>query len=84
MSFTNDNLQPVGGHTGEGPGFMMYHTSDSKSTVESDGYFDEAAARLEQDSIIFSISGVGGTEATSIYRVDKSGSDITLNVQAYN
>jgi hypothetical protein len=84
MSFTNNNLQPVGGHTGEGPGLYIYHTEDAKTDVETDGYLDEAANRLEQNAVIFAITGVGGTESTAIYRVDKSGTDITLNVQAFN
>lgn len=42
-------------------GLHKYRTTDPIATVAASGYFDQAAAQLQQFDIIHVISGVGGT-----------------------
>jgi len=81
MAFTNDNLVPVGGHTGEGGGVWYYQSSDGASTVSGANYFDPASNRLEVDSLIIANQNTGGTNTVDIYNVDSISSG-TVSVTA--
>lgn len=83
MAFDNDFLHSVGGHTGESGGLFLYQTSDTASTVQTDGYFDDAANRLEDSSVILAVQNTGGAPTLDMYHVDNSSGDITLTQETF-
>lgn len=84
MSFTNDNLQAVGGHTGEGPGLFIYITDDSPGTVTGDGYFDSASSRLEDNSLLMAVQNeTNASPDIDVYHVENASGDITLTAETF-
>lgn len=80
MSFSNDDLVAVGGHTGDPGGLYLYETTDSASTVQGDGYFDSVSDRLDNDSVVIAVQDKDTSTATvDMYHVENDGAgDIEL------
>lgn len=84
MSFSNDNLVPVGGHTGEGPGVYFYITDDTPGTVSGDGYFDSASSRLEDNALLMAVQNeTNASPDLDIYHVENASGDITLTAETF-
>lgn len=71
MAFTIANLQPIGGQTrkGQSPAIWSYATLDTHATVDTAGYFNDAANLLGIGDIIHVVVwstaiGTGGTVST--------------------
>ena len=55
MAFALANLLPIGGQSarGQGPALWSYTTTDATATMDTSGYFNDAATRLSVGDIIF-------------------------------
>lgn len=58
MAFTLATLIPIGGQSarGTGPSLWSYTTTDATATIDTSGYFNDAATRLSVGDIIFSVT----------------------------
>lgn len=88
MSFNSDGLQVAGDNStiGSGPGSIrrlwFYVTEDTKAQVETDGYFDAIAARMNTGDVIIVSFDVDGTVGTRTYAVTATTGDIALTAAA--
>ncbi len=71
MAFILENLSPIGGNSrrGKASQHWSYWTLDATATVDTSGYFNNAADLLEVGDIIHRVSwstavGTGGTIST--------------------
>lgn len=74
-----ENLVSVGGTTGHAPGVYFYSSDDSVSDVKGNDYWDQAADRLDDNSLIITVSGISSaTPALDFIHVDNpNGDDVT-------
>lgn len=66
MAFVLENLVAVGGQStkGRGPQIWSYATADATATVDTSGYFNNAAGLLAVGDLIIRTSFTDGTFAT--------------------
>lgn len=64
MAYSHPNLHRASASANsDAPTMWTYSTSDTIATVVAAGYFNDAAADLSVNDVIYVVSGVGGTPA---------------------
>jgi hypothetical protein len=69
MAFLKKDIHAIGGTTGNAPALYSYTTPDTAATVNTAGYFNDLAATLNLNDIIFVASSTGGTSVVSLMYV---------------
>jgi hypothetical protein len=69
MTFLKKDIHAIGGTTGNAPALYSYTTEDTAATVNTAGYFNDLAATLNLNDIIFVASSTGGTSVVSLMYV---------------
>lgn len=66
MAYAQSGLNPIGGQSrrGTGQAIWTYITSDTAATVDTEGYFNDAAGLLSVNDIIFLTVTTGGALKT--------------------
>lgn len=74
MAFSRDKFEPKGGGFNQAPRNATYATADSKATVETAGYFDEASDELQDEDLILVVA----SNATKVYEIAIAAGVVTL------
>ncbi len=77
MAYTASSLCCIGG--GSGQRLWYYSTADTIATVNTAGYFNDAANMLNVNDVILAITSTGGTPVVSlVYAKDVSATAIDV------
>jgi len=80
MAYSHPNLHRIGPSNSSTPTLWSYSTTDATAVVNSESYFDDAAADLTVGDIIIANTSTGGTLAAGIYLVSANdGTTVDVN-----
>ena len=71
MAYDQKGLQPIGGQSkaGQAPQLWSYTSTDAKTVIDSEGYFNSAADVLKVGDLIYVHASTGGTRTYSLHPV---------------
>ena len=78
MAFDRDNWQPIGGQSkkGRAPSLWSYTTTDAKTVVDGEGYFNAVSGDVTVGDLIYSFASTGGTATASWHVVVSNASGV--------
>ena len=82
MAFSRDGFNPIGGQSkaGSAPQMFSYTTTDTIATVNTEGYFNDAAKELKVGDLTFCNTSTSGTlVATLVYVLSNTGTVVDVN-----
>ena len=71
MAYDSTGLQPIGGQSkaGNDPQMCRYTSTDAKTAIDAEGYFNSAAGLLKVGDLIYVHASTGGTRTYSLHPV---------------
>tara|TARA_Y100001938_G_scaffold41467_1_gene57166 strand:- start:41 stop:322 length:282 start_codon:yes stop_codon:yes gene_type:complete len=71
MAYDQKGLQPIGGQSkaGQAPQLWSYTSTDAKTAIDAEGYFNSAADVLKVGDLIYVHASTGGTRTYSLHPV---------------
>ena len=71
MAYAQSGLQPIGGQSkaGNAPQIWSYTSTDAKTAIDAEGYFNDAADLLKVGDLIYVHASTGGTRTYSLHPV---------------
>jgi len=71
MAYDQKGLQPIGGQSkaGQAPQLWSYTSTDAKTVIDGEGYFNSAADVLKVGDLIYVHASTGGTRTYSLHPV---------------
>ena len=71
MAYDSTGLQPIGGQSkaGNAPQMWSYTSTDAKTAIDAEGYFNDAADLLKVGDLIYVHASTGGTRTYSLHPV---------------
>jgi hypothetical protein len=71
MAYSSTGLQPIGGQAkaGNAPQIWSYTSTDAKTAIDAEGYFNNAADLLKVGDLIYVHASTGGTRTYSLHPV---------------
>ena len=78
MAFDSTGLQPIGGQAkaGNAPQMWSYTSTDAKTAIDAEGYFNSAAGVLKVGDLIYVHASTGGTRTYSLHPVVSNASGV--------
>ena len=71
MAYAQSGLQPIGGQSkaGNAPQMWSYTSTDAKTAIDAEGYFNDVSGLLKVGDIIYIHGDTGGTATFSLHPV---------------
>ena len=78
MAFDSTGLQPIGGQAkaGNAPQTWSYTSTDAKTAIDAEGYFNSASGVLKVGDLIYVHASTGGTRTYSLHPVVSNASGV--------
>ena len=78
MAYSSTGLQPIGGQAkaGNAPQMWSYTSTDAKTAIDAEGYFNDASDLLKKGDLIYVYASTGGTATFSMHPVVSNASGV--------
>ena len=78
MAYDVAGLQPIGGQSkaGSAPQMWSYTSTDAKTAIDAEGYFNSASDVLNVGDLIYVHASTGGTRTYSLHPVVSNASGV--------